>query len=380
MYFCKTKRIHTIWHNTLYYIELTYEELNARRAKLHEREVAPPLPNIRRHDMHVGEIISLGVACSWTVTALLAEVASKRIGSLPLNITRMAISLTLLAIILWVTTGVPYPYLADGKTWLWLCLSGFVGYVLGDYCLFNCYIHIGSRFGQLFMTLSAPTAALLGRILLGEQMNEMAFLGMFVTLLGICITILGKSDPDEKNKTGVKLRLPLKGVLYAIGAGVGQGFGLVLSKIGMEYYEDSIAAQGIQDIYAYYSPNALLHISMGTVMPFASTMIRGLMGIIGFSLALFVFGKNGGQQIADAVRDRKSMLCALGSSFFGPCVGVSLSLMATLYTKTGIAQTIMSLTPILIIAPAAVLFHQKVTLREIVGAVVSVGGVCLFFL
>lgn len=330
--------------------------------------------------MYIGEIISLGVACSWTVTALLAEVASKRIGSLPLNITRMAMSLSLLCLILWLTTGRPYPYLADGHTWLWLWLSGFVGYVLGDYCLFNCYIHIGSRFGQLFMTLSAPTAALLGRVMLGEQMSAMAFWGMFVTLLGISITILGKSEPNEQHKSSVKLRLPMKGVLYAIGAGVGQGCGLVLSKVGMGHYEAAIAAQGIADIYSYYAPGALLHVSMGTIMPFASTMIRGLMGIMGFSLALFVFSKNGGQQIVSAVRDRKSMLCALGSSFFGPCVGVSLSLMATLYTSTGIAQTIMSLTPILIIAPAAVLFHQKVTLREVVGAVVSVMGVCLFFL
>ena len=103
--------------------------------------------------MYTGELISLGVACSWTITALTAEVASKRIGSLPLNVTRMAISLLLLALILFITTGAPYPLYTDGKTWLWLCLSGVVGYVFGDFCLFNSYIHIGSRFGQLFMTL-----------------------------------------------------------------------------------------------------------------------------------------------------------------------------------------------------------------------------------
>jgi drug/metabolite transporter (DMT)-like permease len=40
----------------------------------------------------------------------------------------------------------------------------------------------------------------------------------------------------------------------------------------------------------------------------------------------------------------------------------------------------MSLTPILIIAPAAFLFHQKVTFREVLGAFISVVGVCLFFL
>lgn len=55
------------------------------------------------------------------------------------------------------------------------------------------------------------------------------------------------------------------------------------------------------------------------------------------------------------------------------------SALATQYTSAGITQTLFALTPILIIAPAALLFHQKVTLREVLGAIISVIGVCLFF-
>ena len=135
--------------------------------------------------MYIGEIIALFVAVSWTATALFAEVASKRMGSLPLNTLRMTMSLALLFVTLWLTMGMPYPRYADGQTWLWLLLSGVVGYVIGDYCLMQGYIYIGSRFGQLFMTLSAPTAALTGRLLLGEQMRPLAIIGMVVTLAGI---------------------------------------------------------------------------------------------------------------------------------------------------------------------------------------------------
>ncbi|MDY6288284.1 MAG: EamA family transporter [Bacteroidales bacterium] len=49
-------------------------------------------------------------------------------------------------------------------------------------------------------------------------------------------------------------------------------------------------------------------------------------------------------------------------------------------SSTGIAQTLFALTPILIIAPAAWLFHQRVTPREIIGAIISVAGVSLFFI
>ena len=333
--------------------------------------------------MFKGELISIGVALSWTVTALFAEVASKRIGSLPLNVCRMALSLALLAGFLWLALGVPYPRYADGGTWGWLLLSGVVGYVLGDYCLFKGYILIGSRFGQLFMTLSAPTAAVTGYLLLGEGMRPLALLGMVVTLVGIGMSVLSKQTPAEEGKEadkakGWRLKLPLKGVLYGCGAGMGQGIGLVLSKMGLQHYDASLLAHG-------FTPDsvpaeALLPIPLSLSMPFAATMIRAIMGIIGFSAALMLFTKDGARQLNRAVHDRKAMLCTLGSGIFGPFIGVSLSLLATLYTSTGIAQTLMALTPIFIIAPAAWLFHQKVTPREVLGALISVAGVSLFFI
>ena len=60
-------------------------------------------------------------------------------------------------------------------------------------------------------------------------------------------------------------------------------------------------------------------------------------------------------------------------------VGELISLGVAVSWTAGIAQTLFALTPILIIAPAALLFHQKVTLREVLGAIISVTGVCLFF-
>jgi drug/metabolite transporter (DMT)-like permease len=94
---------------------------------------------------------------------------------------------------------------------------------------------------------------------------------------------------------------------------------------------------------------------------------------------LVLFNKDGLAQLHRAVSDRKAMWCVLASTIFGPFIGVSASLLATQFTSAGIAQTLFALTPILIIAPSVLLFHQKVTLREVLGAVISVVGVCLFF-
>jgi len=313
--------------------------------------------------VYTGEIISLIVAISWTITALLAEVASKRITPLGLNVIRMSMSLVFLGILMWAYLGVPYPKEADGETWMWLSLSGFVGYVLGDYCLFNSYMLIGSRFGQLFMTLAPAAAAIFGWILLGETMSWLAILGMLIVMVGIGMSVLSKGDNKAEGKRRkVQVKLPLKGILFGIGAGMGQGIGLVLSKVGMTHYADVAAGnQAVLDL-----------------MPFSSTFIRAITGFIGFFMVMLLTRKT--RAIAHTTRDRKGMLFALGATITGPFIGVSLSLMATLYTSTGIAQTIMAMTPIFILLPSWYFFKQKVTVLEIVGAVISVLGVTLFFI
>ena len=119
-----------------------------------------------------GELLSLLVAVMWTFTALFAEVASKRMGTLVLNVWRMLLTILLLGIVLWWTCGKPWPQYANAEVWKWFLASGFMGFVFGDYCLFNAYVVMGSRFGQLFMTLASPFAAIAAWLLMGETMSS----------------------------------------------------------------------------------------------------------------------------------------------------------------------------------------------------------------
>lgn len=309
--------------------------------------------------MFLGELISFGVLCSWTVCALFSEVASKRMSALPFNVVRMTLSLLMLMGVMTYCFGAPYPVGSDFDTWLWLSLSGLVGYVLGDFCLFNCYILIGSRYGQLLMTLAPPAAALFGWVLLGEHMAPLALLGMAITVAGIATSVY---RPRSKRNTQP---LSLRGVLFGIGAGVGQGVGLVLSAKGLHCYEASLAESEV--------------VVRGTMvaLPCAATAIRAVTGLLGFSLWTWL--NHQGPKLRTAVRDGRSMLFALGATLTGPFIGVSLSLMATQYTSTGVAQTIMALTPIFILLPTRFIFKQPITMREVVGAVIAVLGVALFF-
>ena len=101
------------------------------------------------------------------------------------NVIRLVLATVFLSLLLWVTIGSPYPVHADGKAWLWLGLSALVGYVFGDYCLFNSYLVIGPRLGQLMMTIAPPMAAIAGWIMLGESMSWKSIVAMLVTLCGL---------------------------------------------------------------------------------------------------------------------------------------------------------------------------------------------------
>ena len=350
-----------------------------------------------------GELIAISVAVSWTFTALFFEFAGKRIGSLVVNLLRLFFGFFLLGTMLYFTTGSYMPQNADTSTWIWMSLSGLVGFVFGDFCLFYSYTIITARFGQLLMTLAPPFAAFFGWMMLGEKLSPMGFVGMTVTLLGIAISVLkrggskiednaivaGVSDmavvtsKDEEEKIekkgaiygvvnggknilgklipNVELNLPLKGILLGIGAALGQGFGIVLSKIGMNHY--SIAAKGTE---------------VASYIPFAATQMRIISGAIGFAVIILITRRTG--TVWAGLKDKKAMGATFMGAIFGPFVGVSLSLMAVQYTNTAIASTIMATTPIIILIPYILFYKKKITLVELAGAVLSVGGVALFFL
>ena len=290
---------------------------------------------------YLGELISIGVAFSWTATALLSEFGSKRLGNLTLNVLRMALAIIFAMVMFWAVLGAPLPAGITMEACGWMLLSGLVGYVIGDYCLFQCYIIIGSRY------------ALMAWITLGQEMNGMSILAMIVTLAGISISVLGRGEHHK-----VSLKLPLNGILFAIAAALCQGIGLVLSKIGMDHYDTAATPTW--------------------VIPFSANFLRCIAGIIGFGILLYL--REGLSPLREALHDRKGMAVATATTIFGPFVGVGFSLMAVQYTEASIASTLMALTPIIIILPSYWLFQQKITWKAVVGAFISVIGVSLFFL
>ena len=294
---------------------------------------------------HLGEFAALLTAIFWTVTSLSFEAAGHRIGSVAVNILRLLIGFVFLSVFNLIHRGYILPVDASYQNWIWLSLSGFVGFVFGDLFLFKSYTIIGSRFSMLIMTLVPPITAFFSFIILGERLTMFHYLGMTLTFTGITMAIFSRGAKGEK----LSLKLSPRGILFAFGGAVGQALGLVLSKFGMKDYD-----------------------------PFAATQIRIIAGIIGYTILVSVLMR--WSSVIKATRNKDGMLLTSLGAFFGPFLGVSFSLIAVKYTEAGIASTIIALTPVFIIIPAVFMFKEKVTLPEMLGAIVSVAGVALFFL
>ncbi|MBW1660449.1 MAG: DMT family transporter [Deltaproteobacteria bacterium] len=294
---------------------------------------------------HAGELVALATAGCWTLTALCFEAASRRVGSLAVNLARLILAMGFISVYCRVARGQWLPFDATAYNWYWLLLSGVVGIFVGDMCLFRAFVLIGARKTMLVMSLAPPLTAIVGWLILGELLTPLDWAGMVLTVIGVAWVVMEQEPEGEKGSSGKTFL----GLTLAFLAATGQAVGLVLSKFGMKGYD-----------------------------PFAATQIR-ILAALGIFLLLFAAFRWWPR--VKAILDQRAALgwTAMGA-FFGTFLGISLSLLAVKLTKTGIAATIMSIVPILIIPPAAFFFKERITPRAVIGAFVAVIGVSVLFL
>ena len=162
---------------------------------------------------HYGEFAALLTAIFWTITALSFEIAAKKVGTYSLNIIRLGFAFVLLAAFSYINRGLVLPIDASLHAWIWLSLSGIIGFVLGDMFLFASFAMIGARISMLIMTLVPPIAAIISWFLLGETMGLKALSGMFLVVGGISISIWSRQSQGERIKLNYLL-ISLELLLY----------------------------------------------------------------------------------------------------------------------------------------------------------------------
>jgi drug/metabolite transporter (DMT)-like permease len=297
---------------------------------------------------YLGQTAALGTAVCWSVSALAFAAAGRRIGVLPLNLIRLVMALGFLCLAAWGLRGMALPVDASPRAWGWLSVSGLIGFVFGDLCLFQAYVLIGPRLSSLMMSLAPLLTALIGWLVLGERLTGRDSLGMALTVGGIAWAVLERK-PEVTGEVHPGPRASLAGLALGFGGALGQAGGLVLSKLGMGSY-DAVAA----------------------------TQVRVVAGIAGYALLLLALGR--WSRVGAALEDRGALGFAALGAFFGPFLGVSLSLFAVRHTVAGVAASIMALQPVLVIPLVMLLHRERVGIAGFAGALVATAGVALLFL
>ena len=302
---------------------------------------------------NIGELAALLTAVCFSASSIFFTRAGKIYGALVSNRLRLAVAVILLVTTHWIIFGYPIPVDAGIERWLWLGSSGIIGLAIGDFFLFQAYVTIGPRLGILFLSLSPAVATVLAWFVLGETLDAGSILGILLTLAGITWVVL-ESNPNGKpssvNEPNEHQKIYRKGIIAGLLAATGQAVGVVLAKNGLTGDFPALSGNVIRMTAAF-------------VTLWGATILQRQVSMT----------------VQRVKQEKSGMLYILGGAFFGPLIGVSLSLFAIQNTNVGIASTIIALPPIFLLPVGHFVFKEKITWQAVAGTLLAIGGVVLLF-
>ncbi|MCB0731618.1 MAG: DMT family transporter [Ignavibacteriae bacterium] len=293
---------------------------------------------------YIGEISALITALLWAGTAIVFTEATKIVGSYVVNITRLILATIYLIFTILIFN---LNYQISWEQIYLLGLSGIIGLVFGDGFLFKSFQYIGARLSMLVMTLSPTIAALLAYFYLGEELSVWGILGITITISGISIVVFKRSEQpsDDYKKNNL-------GYLFAFLGAIGQAINLIFAKEAFQ---------------------------IGEINGFVATFYRMVPSVPFMYLIGFLYRKK--RNSLFILKQKKDALnFILIGSFIGPFLGITFSLIAVAYTYVGIASTLMSTVPILMLPIVKYYYKEKLSLIAIIGAFVAVVGIAILFL
>lgn len=309
--------------------------------------------------IYLGHLAGLATSVLWTGTSLFFTAAGKRIGPTKVNAWRIVFAIVLLTITHRFLAGYWMPVVNAGQIWF-LALSGIIGLAIGDQALFTAFVQIGPRLSMLIMTTAPLMAAGFGWMALGETLDAQAWLGIALTVSGVAWVVLERPAGETRALGGKRGQ----GVLLAFVAAACQAGGLLLSKQGIGH--------------GWLPPEEHIH-------PQTATLVRMVFAGVGMIPLVYLYMRRERKRRAAGIEPERTGSALGGYAFaaagavVGPFLGVWMSLEAGHRAPIGVAQTLCSLPPVLILPFARLVYHERISPRAIIGAIAAVCGVGLLF-
>ena len=309
-----------------------------------------------------GELAGLATSALWVVSSLAFAAAGQRMGATRLNLLRSLLAAALLLLLHWFLMANPWPTIGANRTW-YLGISGLLGLAIGDQFLFAGYVLVGARTTTLLMTLAPAVAASLSWIVFGQTMSLQAIVGMLITLLGV----LWVAAERPHATSHISPAQQIKGVWFGAGAALCQGVGMVLASNGLRGDIDALSGQTVR-----MSAGALGIIVIAFIV---SRMNQAQRNASARSLDAT---KNTAPNVAPTHALTSAAIVAMViGTLTGPILGVWCSLYALQKLEVGIATTLMSLVPVMILPVTRITEGRWPSTRAILGALIAVAGVAV---
>lgn len=300
-----------------------------------------------------GELIALITTLCWSLGIFPFTEAAKRIGSAPLNQYRLLLAWIIISIILFFWNDLnfvelftePQPY-----HFIFLGLSGIIGFSIGDYCSFNSFKLLGPKLASLYTTFAPGAALLIGYIALNESVNLIGIFGILITVSGVIWLTLSKKDSNAATQVGYTR--DKRGIIYGIIGALCQGTGLVLSKYGMDYYEVKL-----QTMHAVW---------IRLLFAFSAAFIVSLMA-----------GKLKANSKPIFTNEKNNLPFLFFGTILGPVMGVTLSLFAIQKLEVAVAQTIFALLPLFVLPISLIIYKERITSQSVFACLLALVGVLL---
>lgn len=290
-----------------------------------------------------GELAALGAAFLWALSAVIYAHLGQKIPPLALNLSKGIIAIAFIALTLLVQ-GNYWPADMNGVAVGCLLLSGVIGIGLGDTFYFEALNHLGARRTLLLEALAPPLSALIALLFLREALSLGAWMGIFLTVLGVSWVI-----SERVPGTTVNAEHSLRGVGFALVSALAQASGAVLSRAAL---------------------------ADTAISPLWSTLLR-LIGCV-VVLLLWIPLKKNSQVAFKPVRFQQLLGIIIITALFSTYLGILLQQTALKYTATGIAQALLSTSPLFVL-PIAISMGEIVSPRAFLGVLVALGGIGLLF-
>ena len=300
--------------------------------------------------MDTAELAAIAAAMCWTGSSLTFGLASRAVGAVPVNQFRLFAAVPVVFLLHAAIVGGMWPEGLDLRRTSLLACSGVVGLAIGDLGYFYALALVGPRLSSVVQASWPALALLMAWGFSGETPGVREAIGLALTTLGV-VVVVARSRDGSSWRPDITPRMRFLGVLGAFTAALGQAGGMVLSRIAM---------QGGADL-----PEGL--------PPLSATVVRLLAGTI----AVVVISMLQRQSTAFTVllKGGAPMRNTLIGTFFGPVVGIFLSMYATRHaTNAGTAAALMSLTPLFLLPVAWIAYRARLTPMAVVGTLLATAG------